>query len=109
MQPLTSRRESIFRFWRHNRINFPIHKAIRFEFPKDLDEHLFRDVGDTALHLVKPLCAAGKAIKDDGCPFVADEPKDSARRVASVEYVGKSAPGPHWLHGIEKRLCKKHH
>jgi hypothetical protein len=31
MEPLTSRGEGIFGFWRHNRVNLPIHKAIRFE------------------------------------------------------------------------------
>ena len=104
MEPLTSRGEGIFGFWRHNRVNLPIHKAIRFEFPEDLDEHLFRDVGDSVLHLVEPSYPTGKAIKDDGRPFVTDEAQDSARRVASVEYIGRLALSPHGLNGIGKRL-----
>ena len=85
MEPLTSRGQGIFRFWRHNRINLPIHKAIRFEFPEDLDEHLFRDVRDTVLHFVEPSYPTREAIKDDGCPFVTDQAQDSTRGVAPVE------------------------
>ena len=104
MEPLTSRGEGIFGFGRHNRVNLSIHTAIRFEFPEDLDEHLFRDVGDTVLHLVKPFHPAGKAIKDNGCPFVTNKAQDSARRITPVEYIGRLGLSPHWLRGIEKRL-----
>ena len=107
MEPLTSRGEGILRFWRHNRVNLAVHKAIRFESSENLDEHLFRYVGDTVLHFVKPSHPAGKAIKDNGCPFVTDKAQDSARRVASIEYIGRLALSPHWLHyTVSKRDCQ---
>ncbi len=95
MQALSRRRQSIFRFWWHDGINLAVNESGGFEIPEHLNQHLFRDVRDTVLQLVKPAHTARQAVKDDGCPFVSDQVQNATGRIALVEYVRGFALGLH--------------
>ena len=67
-----SRRQAIFRLWRHDGIDFPLEEAICLQSPKDLDQHFLGNVGDVMLQLVEPANSAGEAERDHRRSLIAD-------------------------------------
>src|ERR1700688_68331 len=104
MQALSRRRQSIFRFWWHDGINLAVNESGGFEIPEHLNQHLFRDVRDTALQLVESVRPTRQAIQNNGSPFVSDHVQNAARWIALVEYVRWFAFGTH-----KASLCNDRH
>lgn len=76
--------EAILGLWRHDRVDLAVDDAVTLQASKDLDEHLFRDVGDLMLQFGEAPGAAREAIEDYWCPLVRDEIEELARWIASV-------------------------
>ena len=87
METLSGWRQRVFRFWWDDGIDLAAYKSGGFEIPEHLNQHLFRDVRNTALQLVESVRPPRQAVQNNGSPFVSDHVQNAARRIALVEYV----------------------
>src|SRR5256885_8038199 len=78
--------ERIFHFWRDNRMNSALHKAVALQAAERLGEHFLRNPSDLTLKRGIAHRAGSKNLNDKRRPFVSNAVKHQPRGTAWVEH-----------------------